>query len=164
MESLFENKYICTKETLKEIYSAWILKSPKAIAFYIVAFLGLAVSAIDYIWFGTLNIFFPIAVLVLLLAFYGGYRKSVNSNFDRMTEASSGRPVENRALITETAAIFENSAGAHTELPLNRVAKLIETRNYFLILSDVKLMYSVKKDSFEKGTAEDFKAFIKSKI
>lgn len=46
-------------------------------------------------------------------------------------------------------------------MELSKIKKVFQTKNYYICISESKLAYALKKDSFTKGTAKEFEDFLK---
>ena len=50
-----------------------------------------------------------------------------------------------------------------TNIEFKNIEKVIKTKNYYILVSKAKLGIALKKDSFIKGTANEFEKFLKQK-
>ncbi len=161
MEPLFENSHLNDKAMLKEFYGYFFYKSPVYIALYIImgaAFISsLAILILDHIFTAALIL----APLCMLLPTFR-YFHSIKVQNKRNNEISS-TPIEVKSAIFEDYIENTSSNGALTRIEFNKIKSAVQTKNLIMLRSDAKLVYVLRKDTFTKGTKEEFVAFLKSK-
>ena len=162
MEPLFENTHTQDKSFYKEIYGYFYLRRPVAIGFYVFSAVGflihlpLAISGRDQsIGFMALAIALPLINLIL-------YFRHIRLSARRNNEISS-EPISVSTFVHENSLELTASNGSTINIELSKIRSAVQTKNYIVLRSDARLLYSFHKDGFTKGTKEDFLAFLKGK-
>lgn len=74
---------------------------------------------------------------------------------------SEGKPRTLKILIHEKdISIFINSE-KNVSVEFKDIEKIIETKNYYILISKVKSEIALKKDGFIKGSSKEFKQLLK---
>ena len=168
MENLFENKYIRTKEYYGEFYLYFHFKRPKLIVVNILFLLGFiagllfafsahSVSPQSYI---TL-IVVPVLMWILMIF---RYTKGKKISCERELELNNGQPGESNFMVTEDGIdVYDIASESKNHINFSQIKKIIKTRNFYILLTKAKLGCVFKKDSFVKGTPDEFLAFLRAK-
>lgn len=164
MNTLFENKYKCTEEVYKDIYQYVYFhnKITYGILIFYVFLLGLT----NYVSLTTgngLNYKSLLAIVLILffLVFYSRiagkrrYKSDLNSN--------KWIPVITTFMVREDAIVVKHSNNSANPIAYSEFKKVANTKKFFIFITKDRLALYFKKDSFTKGTAEEFEAFIKEK-
>ena len=162
MEPLFENTYTADKSFYQEIYRYFYLSRPAAIVIYVLSAVGffihlpLAIGGKNQsIGFMALAIALPLMNLIL-------YFRHIRLSARRNNEISSV-PISVSTLVHENSLELAASNGSTINIELSKIRGAVQTKNYIVLRSDARLLYSFSKDGFTKGTKDEFIAFLKSK-
>ena len=165
MEGLFCNKFVRDEDTAKEVYVYWYFKRPLLIVVYsIIAFYSLACilgfildfdSAKEALGVFVMSIF----VFVLMIV---SYHSQVKAMVQRDKEMSGGKPLCCEISVGENE-ITLSALESRSSVAMSNIKSAFETENYIVVLTKARLMFIFKKDSFTKGDAESFIAFLKEK-
>ena len=90
------------------------------------------------------------------------YFRQVSFSAKRDNEISS-EPIRVNTLVHEESLEITGSTGSTLNIELSKIKGVVQTKNYIILRSDARLLYSFHKDGFTKGTKEDFLAFLRSK-
>ena len=162
MDKLFENKYTRDKEWAKDIHRYLYFRRPVMIVIHILYVLSLVVGIYTSIitssvfWFGLL---FPIFWCVLIIFLYN---TNVNITTERDFELH-GKAIDVTVTVAEDKIKQSQSTGSEYQLNYCDIKKAIQTKKYIYLWSNTNLIYSLKKDSFTFGAADDFLLFLNSK-
>jgi len=74
-----------------------------------------------------------------------------------------GKEISVETIVTD--AFIQNTAttGAVNKLEYDKIRNVVQTKNLILLRSKANLIYIFRKDTFTKGTKDDFIAFLKVK-
>ncbi len=163
MEPIFQNRYVRDKDTVKALYRFILFKSPSAIAIQILLALDFLLILSEW----TFRNDTTLILFLLLIPFYYlmrilAYFNMTNNLIRRDKEVNKGMPVEVQIDVTEDSLIGTTSAGVN-EIPFTSVKKVYRTKKMILLKTKAKQVFLLRADSFTKGTAEDFAAFLRSK-
>lgn len=169
MEPIFENKYICTKEYYKEYYRNINFENPIAIIIYIILGIGCIIGILSII-FPYLNILdkceaefnIAIALFVLYVQMFAYFRNK-SLAYNRDMEINKGNPIERKIVITENESTILISTNNNISVEFKNIKKVMKTKNYYILISKSNITFTLKKDGFTKGTAEQFEKFLKQK-
>lgn len=169
MQTIFENQFICTKDYYKEYYKYICFKRPIMLTINIILSISLIVNILSMIFpklvvldanMAEANI---VTVLIILCFQVYVFFRNKNLAYNRALERNKGNPMEVKLSITEKDInIFTNSE-KYMNIEFTNIEKIIETKNYYILVSKAKLTIALKKDGFIKGTANEFKEFLKQK-
>ena len=166
MEPKFINRYTMTKETLREF--TW--HGGRYILVFIIAGIAVLVGFVSflepYIKWGLLDNL-PILIAAVLLAAWlvYGFFAMINRNWKRMTEQAGGESFVLTMTFSEDGGVIENSrTGSRLELDYAQVRRMLSTKNLIAVITEAKIAYVLRKDSFVLGDAEEFIKFIRAKI
>ena len=162
MEPLFENTYTAGKSFYQELYSYFHFRRPITVAAFIVcgicfaSQLALAIFDLEY----NLSIMILMALFPLFKLF--AYVNQVNSITKRNKEIST-ETISICSTVYEDHLEISASNGSTVNIELSKIRSAVHTKNYVVLRSDARLIYSFGKDGFTKGTKDEFIAFLKSK-
>ena len=165
MEALFKNKFVRDENTAKEIYGYWYFKKPLMIVVY--AVLGVyALSCIlgFIIDFNSAKEAMPVfAMIVFFTAFiFISYRSQVKAMVQRDKEMSGGDALCCEISVSDDEIIL-TALESRSPVSMGNLKSAFMTKNYIVVITKARLMFILKKDSFTKGDAESFIAFLKEK-
>ena len=165
MEGLFCNKFVRDEDTAKEVYVYWYFKKPLLIVVYsLIALYSLACilgfildfeSAKEALGVFVMGVF----VFVLMIV---SYHSQVKAMVQRDKEMSGGKPLCCEISVSENE-ITLSALESRSSVAMSNIKSAFETENYIVVLTKARLMFIFKKDSFTKGDAKSFIAFLKEK-
>ena len=162
MEILFENSYVRNKELAKEIYRYYYFQRKWLVVCYALLLLSFLGNTFISIFEKTYNwgvfIFVPAFFLFQLFC----YSRQVNSMIKRDDEVH-GKEISVKTIITDEFIQNTASTGAVNKLEYDKIRNAAQTKNLILLRSKANLIYIFRKDTFTKGTKDDFIAFLKVK-
>ncbi len=173
METRFENKYTRTEQVMREYIGYFLFRTPLKRTCYIIASIAFAVcilsnammvfleglSALQTEYIISLLLF---AALLYLVPFIR-YRTDPKAAIKRDRELCGGNEAEMTFLVGENEISYRTPIGENASLPFSKIKKVRQTKGLILLISDARLCFIFKKDSFTVGTAEEFLAFLKEK-
>ena len=162
MEALFENSYVRNKELVKELYRYFYLHRKLLFISYVLLFVGFIANLLLYILGNEINLVAVIMVPSLYLFQFLRYLLQVNAVVKRDKEVF-GDGITVDTVVTEESIQVTASNGAVNKLEYINVKKAVSTKNLILLRTKANLVYILKKDSFTKGTSDEFITFLKSK-
>jgi hypothetical protein len=163
MDILFETNYTRNKEWCKEIISYCYFKRKSRIILLIIICNAIIWSAIgvfadkQYEFCGTLILY-----ALFLLLYVISYFRAFNLTLKRDLEQSSGE-IKVNTVITDSYIENIASTGSVTKLHYYDIKSVASTKNYLLLISNTKMIYSFRKDSFTKGNYTEFITFLRYK-
>ncbi len=169
MDVIFENQFVCSKDYYKEYYKYSYLKKPIIIILNIILMICFATNVLLMIFPQLSNTDIYTAqlyianVLVILCAEIYIYIKNVNLTYNRDLERNKGNPIQIKLLVIEDNIKILSDLEKELNIELKSIEKVIKTKNYYILVTKAKLGISFKKDSFVKGTVEEFEKFLKQK-
>ena len=162
MEILFENKYTRNKEWAKDIYAYFSFRRPLRVVLSIVFAIYLIIGVYNSSVTGVLEPYLIFVPLVWYAAIVLSYFINSNIVIKRDIELS-GKPIEVVVTVTDDIIKQLQSTGSEYKLDYYDIKKVVRTKRYIYLCSKTNMFYSLKKDSFSVGNAEDFLSFLKSK-
>ena len=162
MDSLFENTYTADKPFYQELYSYFHFRRPITVATFILcgicftSQLALAIFGLEY----NVGIMILMALFPLFKLF--AYVNQVNSITKRNKEIST-EAISICSTVYEDHLEISASNGSTLNIEIAKIRSVVQTKNYIILRSDARLLYSLHKDGFTKGTKEDFLSFLRSK-
>lgn len=79
-------------------------------------------------------------------------------------ELSDGKPAKTFTIVTEDVIdTYRDSYEAKTSIGIPNIKQVVETRNYYFLITSARLSVVFKKDGFTKGTREEFEVFLQEK-
>lgn len=162
MEIKFENKYLRDKEWAKDIYGYMYFKRPLMIVIYAVMALYLAFGIYNTVRYGYIDRYFLIVPIgfSIMIAFL--YNKNVTVTLKRDMEIH-GKAIETSVTVTDEVIRHSTSLGSEYFLNYVDVKKAVQTKKFIYLWSKANMFYSLKKDAFTQGSAEEFIAFLNTK-
>lgn len=168
MEIIFENQFTCTKKYYEECYKALCIKKISIIILYLLFGLNLISVILDVVIFKDtqldynmkLNIFLDIFMLSWPIY---TYISNKNLAYKRDLERNQGNPIQIKLLISKENINIYTMPNNNTTVEFANIERVIKTKNYYIFISKANLWVAVKKDSFTKGTVEQFEEFLKQK-
>ena len=162
MEPLFENHYIRDEAMFREFFRRTQLLSPASIIGYLCCGYLLFNFIVAWAVLGYFELYLLLFAAGLLGFYWLLYRRSIKLTMNRELEMSSGKPLEQRLVVTEDCFIGYAPTSS-VEIPFDSVKKVLQTRNLILVCTKAKQAFVFPKATFTKGTPEEFLAFLKSK-
>lgn len=168
---LFKNVHVRGEQTYRELYRNIMFGG------------ALNILAIILIVAGTLFLFVSIGVMIVknseialwywCLAAFGfiyiplfkiyPYRYYVKYAVARDAELLDGEEARLCVSVTESALVIDAPRGEHVEVKYTDMKQADETRNYLLIKTHAKVIYTIAKDGFTEGSYADFCTFLRAK-
>lgn len=162
MEVLFENSYTRDRQLAKEIYRYYYFQRKWLVVCYIVfciSFIAdILIAVFDKAIIWSVLLFVPI---YFLFRFYCYYRQ-VNTMVARDKEVH-GKEITVETIVTDEYIQNTASTGAVNKVEYCKIRNAVQTENLILLLSKANLIYIFRKDTFTKGTKEEFVQFLKNK-
>lgn len=160
MDSLFECGYVRTPEMEREFYRYWFFGRPVMIVLDSLMLLSFLINVLHLIFYSS-----DITSVLFVVPFYFGmlywyYRKTVGTAQKRDLEVANGKNIEVKIAVTPDKIIQNVSTGAMNELPLSSIKKAVVLKTQIVLISEAKMLYAFPRDSFIKGTAEEFIFFL----
>lgn len=166
-EIRFVNEYIRDKSVAKETYGWWFFKRPIMIVLYsLIGFYSVLVLATIIFLPETEHIFTSVIVLVAYALYLGmmlfSYRSQVKMMDRRDRELSHGAPLVCKVEATDTSLVFY-ALESRQSVMLCDIKYAFITEGYISVITNARLMYTLKKDAFTLGDAESFVAYLREK-
>lgn len=162
MEILFENSYVRDKELAKDIYSYYYLKRKELVVYYVLislAFIAnILIALFEKIYNWGFIILFPLLFLFQLYCYF----RQVNAVVKRDEEVH-GKGIEVKTIVTNEYIQNTAATGAVNKLGYDKIRYAVQTKNLILLRSKANLIYIFRKDTFTKGTLDDFVTFLRAK-
>lgn len=159
MEILFENRYIRDKAFAKEFYRYYYFEKSSLITFYGVLLLTgilLAVFEKIYLWF--VLTFVPVFFAFQFYRYF--HQINIMLKQDRKLD---GGGVTIHGIATEDFIQSATSSGEFKRVHYDAIQYMKQTKDLILLYSKEESVFIFAKNSFEKGTEEEFIAFLKAK-
>lgn len=162
---LFENSFLRDRETAKEIYSYHFFKRKLMKVFFILC----GVYAVSFIIGCIVNFenakdmafsFFCIlfAAVMTIIA----YNLQVKQMVARDKEMSHGEGFSVCLTVSDSEVAITTPVGTQS-VALSDVKSAVETKGLISLVTKANFMYVLRKDSFTKGSYEEFVAFLGQK-
>lgn len=162
MEILFENSYIRNRQLAKEIYRYYYFQRKNLLACYIILFLCFIADILLAVFENTIIWSILIIVPVLFLFQFYCYCRQVNTMIARDSEVH-GKEITVETIVTDEYIQNTASTGAVNKIEYCKIRNVVQTKNLILLRSKANLIYIFRKDTFTKGTADEFIRFLKNK-
>ena len=164
MHTLFENKYKCTEEVYQEIYK--YLYFHNNLTYGIVVFYAAWLVLVNYFSLTTgkglkLTSLLSLALIFFFLMLYS--KTAAKRRYKDDLSSNKWIPTTTSFLVREDAFVVKHSNAAANPIPYSEIKTVVNTKNFIILTTNEKLGLYVKKDSFTKGTTEEFIAFLKEK-
>ncbi|MBQ6153204.1 MAG: hypothetical protein IJJ15_05615 [Ruminococcus sp.] len=162
MGPLFVNEYTRTFETDHELYQYEFFKKPENLGCYI----GCAIIIIGCVVWCLLGgplylLIVPVFIIAVLVGLIIRYFKTMNICKTRLDETTNGAgKTRIRMELTESELIYfnENTENKIT-IPVSQLKRGFVTKNYYMIMTDGKLVYTFQKGCFTVGKEEEFYSY-----
>lgn len=148
----------------QELYRYLYLTAPMIVAVFIILGVVLVVNLVSVLLFGLLYAnmaIFAMCGIVLFVMFFR-YFSAIKTSQARFAEDTN-----NKGTITVTATICDGrliSGSSDREKPIEvaceHFKKAFETKHYYWVYTDDKMVYAFKKGAFSVGREEDFLPYI----
>ena len=148
----------------QELYRYLYLTAPMIVAVFIILGVVLVVNLVSVLLFGLLYAnmaIFAMCGIVLFVMFFR-YFSAIKTSQARFAEDTN-----NKGAITVTATICDGkliSGSSDREKPIEvaceHFKKAFETKHYYWVYTDDKMVYAFKKGAFSVGREEDFLPYI----
>ncbi len=148
----------------QELYRYLYLTAPMIVAVFIILGVVLVVNLVSVLLFGLLYAnmaIFAMCGIVLFVMFFR-YFSAIKTSQARFAEDTN-----NKGTITVTATICDGkliSGFSDREKPIEvaceHFKKAFETKHYYWVYTDDKMVYAFKKGAFSVGREEDFLPYI----
>ncbi len=162
MEILFVNSYVRNKELAKEIYRYYHFQRKLLVVCHILILLSLIANLLGSIFDEKHNLEIIIFVLFYFFLRVFSYYNQVNAMVKRDNEMY-GKEITVETIVTEEFIQNTASSGSVNKIEYGKIRSAVQTKNLILLRSKANLIYIFRKDTFTKGTAEMFIAFLMTK-
>lgn len=164
MNALFEIKYKCTEDVYKGIYKYVYFHNKLTYAiggFYVVwGILANYFSLAEGNGFKVSSILY-VGVIFVFIALYS--RLAAKRQYNSDLRANKNTPVTNNFFVREDVFVVKFSNASAKTIAYKEFKKVVSNKEYFILIGPEKIAYYIKKDSFVKGTYEEFATFWKGK-
>lgn len=163
-EPIFKNVFVRDEETLREFYKHNYLAAPLFRIIYIGYAVLLLMSLLASLLAYDLTLFasYLFLGLVFALILFFKYSQSLKITVARDKELANGRDMVTEIFVFDDK-IEHTALGNSQALGFESIKRVQQSQNYIYVISNAKLVYIFKKDSFTLGTPEEFIEFLKSK-
>lgn len=164
MNTLFENKYKCTEEVYKDIYKYVYFHNK--VTYGILIFYLFLLGLTNYVSLTTgagFNYKSALSLLLILffLIFYS--RLAGKRRYKNDLNANKWIPIVTTFMVREDAIVVKHSNSSAQPIPYSEFKKVANTKDFYIFITKERLALYFKKDSFTKGSTEEFETFIKEK-
>lgn len=168
MDSLYVNRYKRDEGLFKELYRYFYLTRPIHILIYVISAIVYAEAITCVILYGRIGkvaAFLLIAMTVSLLVRVFNYFSQTKMAIkrDREIVGSSDKKVDFNVTVTDEFIKCGADGIGFNTIAYDSVRVVKQTKNLILICTKARLVYTLRKDSFEVGTKDEFLAFMRSK-
>ncbi|MBR3817608.1 MAG: YcxB family protein [Clostridia bacterium] len=164
MDAVFTNRFRHTKNNYTEAYKGGY-PLMKSTPYIILSVLYFALSFFIYFYFYDIIPAVIIAVMGLFFAVYPIIRLRIITNKQQKQFLSLYNKIPESITHFYDDRIISTSLTNKSEITVeyDKIIKLKQTKNLYLLTLKEKIILMVDKNEFEKGTCEDFEKFIVSK-
>ena len=165
METLFENRYVRTKEHIKEMYRYILFVGSGAIASHILTLVLVAINVAIIVTDKSMSSYSYIVIFVIItfpLMRVVNYVRAVNFTVNKDMELNNGGMAYISLDVREDIFTFTSTSGSRSDVSYMELRAVKQTKNLILLSTDTNICYVFPKDSFTKGSAIGFKEFLKS--
>ncbi|MBQ3417174.1 MAG: hypothetical protein IJH32_05000 [Ruminococcus sp.] len=162
MEPLFVNEYTRTFDTDREMFQYEYFKKPESIGGYIGSAIIIIACIVWRILGGPLYILiFPVFITALLAGVIISYFKSMKISKARLDEMTNGAgKMRIRMELSESELIcFNEDTENKITIPASQLKRGFVTENYYMIITDGKLVYAFQKGCFTVGKDDEFYSY-----
>ena len=166
METLFENRYVRTKEHIKEMYRYILFVGSGAIASHILTLVLIAINVAIIVTDKSMSSYSYIVIFVIItfpLMRVMNYVRAVNFTVNKDMELNNGGMAYISLDVGEDIFTFTSTSGSRSDVSYMELRSVKQTKNLILLSTDTNICYVFPKDAFTKGSATGFKEFLKSK-
>ena len=169
MKTIFENKYMCTKDYYKEYYKNFYFKKPSMIIINVILSISFVINMLCIIFpklngFDTDSAILNVgSILILICIEVYVYFKNLNGWYNIEQEIYKNKTIEKRILITDNEINIYTNSDKIASVELKNIERTIKTKNYYIIITKSKLGIAIKKNGFVNGTLEEFEKFVNRK-
>ena len=166
METLFENRYVRTKEHIKEMYRYILFVGSGAIASHILTLVLVALNVAIIVTDKSMSSYSYIVLFVIItfpLMRVMNYVRAVSFTVNKDMELNNGGMAYISLDVGEDIFTFTSTSGSRSDVSYMELRSVKQTKNLILLSTDTNICYVFPKDSFTKGSATGFKEFLKSK-
>lgn len=161
MSELYINEYTYSEEMIREsLLAKWYNKNKKTyviIAAFIVIMLIMAIVKTNWIFLIFVALFLALGAFYELIK-----RRIVKNDLEKAKILYENGTVSIRVEIAD--AIRAKSESNEKEILFSDVEKVIQSRNLILIILKGGMTFTLSKDGFQEGTAEDCFNYLKRKL
>jgi len=169
MDILFENQYTRTKESNKEIYLYYYFKRPKLLAIHIPIAIITILCVISLFIPSQFPFEFSTVILIIMcLSIYAitiiRYSRTAEINYKRDLETNNGEPIDIKMIVTSDGIdACRANPDSKSHVSFQSIREIMKTQNYYVLLTEARLIIAFKKDGFVYGTPDEFLEFLKSR-
>ncbi|MBE6789351.1 MAG: YcxB family protein [Ruminococcaceae bacterium] len=162
MEVLFENSYVRNKQLAKEIYCYYYFQRKWLVVCYVLVSISFIVNLLGAIFKYSYNLTSLVYAPLLFLFMFYCYFRRVNASVKQDNELY-GKEVSFTTIVTDEYIQNTASTGAVNKFEYNDIKSAAQTKNLILLRSKTNLIYIFRKDTFTKGSKEEFIMFLREK-
>lgn len=162
MEILFENSYVRNKELAKEIYRYFYFQRKFLVVCYVFLLISFFANILSAIFESACHWSVVILVPSLFAFQFVCYYAHVKNLVKRDLEVH-GKEICVQTVVTDAYIRNTASTGAVNDLEYANIRYAIQTKNLILLRSKANLLYIFRKDTFTKGDAQSFLAYLNSR-
>ena len=166
MEPLFENRYTQDESFFKEFYRYIFFCRPIDVVLYVFLGIDLIACVIGCILFGApvlrevweLFLFVPLFFGVMIFVYFMQVKAVLKQRKELQPE-----PAEVCLTVTQDTVELSSPEEPTRSIPLTKIKRVFQTKNYLFLRSESKLCYGFRKDAFTKGSTVEMMLFLKEK-
>ena len=156
---LYENSYTVTQEIYQEFLKAFMGRYKRLYylmggACFVLGLFGCLGGA------GISSLFFFVITVLCIFLPAKTYRNSQNKKYRQQVEQNGGKPLERRVMFYRSGFEIYSNNGAHSLFRYGDVTRIIASGSLYVLVIQKKLSILVLKDSFTKGTLEEWRTFM----
>ena len=164
MNTLFEIKYKCTEDVYKGIYH--YIYFHNNLTYGILSFYVVWCILTNYLSLKNGNGFklaslLSMVVIFVFLVLYS--RVAAKRRYKNDLASNKYIPTITNFFVREDAFVVKLSNASAKQISYSDFKKVTNIKDYYILTGPEKIAYYVKKDSFVKGTCEEFEKFLKEK-
>ena len=168
MQPYFENHYVRNEAFFSELYSYMLFRRPVRIVAYSLLLLIFIIDLLAMIfsrmiWSFETSFFFALFIPLLFIMQIVRFNQSKKMRYQQDLEQNHGVPIESIVMLTENGVYFYKR-DSKEPIFIDRcwITGVIETRNYYFLITRAKLHCGFRKDSFVRGTPDGFLQFLRA--
>ncbi len=170
METLFENKYTKDKTSVREYLNYFYWKKPILLMLNILFALLFVFTIVSiflpaiFPYNNDLKALYIVLPLFIWTVNITRYFKALKLSVMRDREINNGNPIDMHYIVSDDKVeVHCESIETKNSVSIFQVKKVVKTKNFIILVTEAKLSFVLKKDSFIKGTPEELIEFLKSK-